>query len=140
MGTMNISMWTLEHNQLLQKIRDTINTNDIPMQQWQVFCLVAAKPGVGSQELRQVLNMTGGSLSRHIKQLSTYYKKDKAGNDVQHGYNMIKPEVDPYERRNLIYYPTEKGKKIHQEIFNHWQKQMSQCLCESCDYKRETTV
>ena len=108
-----MATWASIHSHILQKVRENINW-DLPVQQWQVLCEVAANPGINSSELKNRLNMTGGSLSRNIKMLSRFYDQKTA---KQKGYDLIEAQIDPYERRSRIYFLTTKGQKAMMNIF-----------------------
>lgn len=108
-----MATWASIHSHILQKVRENINW-DLPVQQWQVLCEVAANPGINSSELKNRLNMTGGSLSRNIKMLSRFYDQKTA---KQKGYDLIEAQIDPYERRSRIYFLTTKGQKAMMDIF-----------------------
>lgn len=115
---MNLATWAGIHSRVLNIVREEVNP-DLPVQQWQVLCEIVNAPGIGSADLKNRLNMTGGSLTRNIKMLSQFY--DRRTEETK-GYDLIEAHIDTFERRARVYYLTSKGQQTMQRVYNRVQK------------------
>lgn len=80
----------------------------------QVFLMVAAKPGISSQEILKQLDISQSSVSRHLALLtdsSTVRRKSS-------GYNYIEARVDPRDARNKVYHLSAEGRAFAATIMN----------------------
>lgn len=76
----------------------------------EVFCTIAMAEGRASQDLEHELDIPKSTMSRHLAMLSKRYRKN------YDGYDLIRLEENPEDRRSKLIYLTEKGKQFRDEI------------------------
>jgi len=119
---LTMSLWAKMHAAILHQVRSTLNW-DMPIQQWQTLCEIAANPGIDGPTLKKNLNMTAGSLSRNIQVLSKFrYKNRYKGTEELRGYDLITIEIDAYETRSRTYRLNKKGEQLMKEVFSTVEK------------------
>lgn len=122
MDSMEFRRWSFRYVLWAQKVRQLIN-QDMTVVQQQIVMLIAHEPGISSKEIIQTLDIHPAALSRNIKTLSVWYQTDKkTGKEIERGYDLIKSEVDPRERRALQYYLTKHGKEVVETLWRYLQK------------------
>lgn len=116
MSTTDFKTWAQIQSNILQKVRENIY-HDMPVQQFQILCEIAANPGISGVEIRKKMDIPGGSLSRNLKQLSKHMYKDRySGKTEPRGYDLLDIQIDPYETRARVYRLNAKGKALMKEI------------------------
>lgn len=84
---------------------------ELPLQHITLLLAVSEHPGITMPELMKLLDMPQGSLSRNVKALSRYIEREK-GVAVSRGYDLLRTERDPRQRRVLTVYLTSRGEAL----------------------------
>ena len=102
-----------------QKARNLIQP-DLSVQQWQILLVIAGRPGLNAKDIKEALDMTGGSLTRNTKTLGKYFIQHKDGTEEEKGLNLIYSVRGKFNQRSFEYYLTPKGEKVIQQLLtNH---------------------
>lgn len=109
-----------EFTEKLEKVFMLVN-NTCPgtnLSHLRVFMAVAKQEGITMPELLKSLEMSQASVSRIVKDLSSYRTADSGSSDSSHtkGHNILLVSPDAYHRKRLAVFLTEKGKKLKEEI------------------------
>lgn len=84
---------------------------ELPLQHITLLLAVSEYPGITMPELMRLLEMPQGSLSRNVKVMSSYVAREN-GVAVLRGYNLLRTERDPGQRRVLSVYLTSRGEAL----------------------------
>lgn len=100
---------------VVRTIRVDVNT-DVALPQLHLFLEICLQEGITQHELIDKTGVQAGTISRHLKMLSTYMEEDRKGTRVLKGYKLIEQRPDLYERRRMACSLTPKGKALRDKI------------------------
>jgi DNA-binding MarR family transcriptional regulator len=83
---------------------------ELPSQTINTFMYVAMHEGCTMKQLSEALGVAQSTMSRNVSALSKLHRLGKPGLDV------VKSEIDPYERRRRIVTLTPRGRKLLAEV------------------------
>ena len=94
----------------VQFIRTHLN-HEMQMQQLAILLRVSLFPGITYPELSAALGLTGASVSRNTKALSTYLVKGE-----KQGLGLVESRPDMAERRRYACFLTKKGEQVLKQL------------------------
>ncbi len=89
-----------------------------PEQQIRILIAIMNEPGITQTDLGEQLNVTQASVSRNCRALSIFLDKDKHGNPIRRGHDLIEMRPDLYHTKRLACWPTPKGQQLAADIQN----------------------
>lgn len=101
--------------ELLQSLQKELD-GEATIKQLQILCLVGRFPGITSKQLVQYINLHPAALSRSFKVLSQRYERDRKGNKVLKGHNLIEVRPSLEGGRQFAYYLTDQGTQLMKKV------------------------
>jgi DNA-binding MarR family transcriptional regulator len=89
---------------------------EMPIQQIRLLFFLSVEQECDSKTINESLHMSSASISRSIRALSIWMERDSQGVAVQKGLDLVITRQDPFERRQLLYSLTPKGKDLMDKI------------------------
>ena len=84
---------------------------EIPVQQLELVLRVAEEEGVTMPELQKLTGMSQGSVSRNVRELSSYLREEDDKKSLV-GYGLLEKRPDLHNPRRFAVYLTDKGKQV----------------------------